>query len=101
MPFAIGFIALLICGIAPRMLPSFSGGHIVSPRLVSATLWLGNSAAALRVGSSLLASFLPSAQGYAPFLLGLSDPCGLVLAICLVINLWPTLHSSTQVGSKG
>jgi uncharacterized protein involved in response to NO len=35
--FAIGFIALLICGIAPRMLPSFSGGKIVSPKLVSAT----------------------------------------------------------------
>lgn len=33
--FAIGFIALLICGIAPRMLPSFSGGKIVSPSLVS------------------------------------------------------------------
>ena len=101
--FAIGFIALLICGIAPRMLPSFSGSNIVSPRLVSATLWLGNSAAALRVGSSLLASFLPGAQGYAldTLLLGLSGPCGLALAICLAINLWPTLHSSTPVGSRG
>ncbi|HEV2661349.1 MAG TPA: hypothetical protein VGU68_12155, partial [Ktedonobacteraceae bacterium] len=93
--FAIGFIALLICGIAPRMLPSFSGGHIVSPRLVSATLWLGNIAAALRVGSVLLASVLPGAQD--TFLLGLSGPCGLALAI----NLWPTLHSSILVGSKG
>lgn len=96
--FAIGFIALLICGIAPRMLPSFSGGKIVSPRLVSATLWLGNAAALLRVGSPLLAPLFPGTLGYTlnTFLLGLSGPCGLALAICLAINLWPTVHSSPQ-----
>ncbi|HEU5347661.1 MAG TPA: hypothetical protein VFU63_03515, partial [Ktedonobacterales bacterium] len=40
---ALGFIALLICGIAPRMVPGFSGGRILSAKLVTATLWLGNS----------------------------------------------------------
>ncbi len=30
---AVGFITLLICGIAPRMLPGFSGGNIASPAL--------------------------------------------------------------------
>lgn len=77
--FALGFLALLICGIAPRMLPSFSGGTIVSPKLVSATLWLGNSAAVLRVGSLLFASLLGSAIHL--FLFGLSGPCGLALAL--------------------
>jgi hypothetical protein len=88
--FALGFIALLICGVAPRMLPSFSGGRILSPRLVSATLWLGNSAALLRVGSLLLSPLLGSSLSL--FLFGLSGPCGLALAICLPINLWPTLR---------
>src|ERR1051326_7015109 len=76
--FAIGFIALLICGIAPRMLPSFSGRHIASPRLVSATLWLGNAAALLRVGSILLAPFFPSTRGSTvdTFLFSLSGPFG-------------------------
>jgi uncharacterized protein involved in response to NO len=94
--FALGFIALLICGIAPRMLPGFSGGRIVSPKLVSATLWLGNIAAVLRVGSVLLAPLLAGVQGSTidTMLLGLSGPCGLALAICLVINLWPALRSS-------
>ena len=94
--FALGFIALLICGIAPRMLPGFSSGKIVSPKLVSATLWLGNAAAILRVGSVLLAPLFAGTQGSAidTFLLGLSGPCGLALAICLAINLWPTLCSS-------
>jgi uncharacterized protein involved in response to NO len=98
--FAIGFIALLICGIAPRMLPGFSGGHIVTPGLVRATLWLGNLAAILRVSSILLAPWLghtvpqtASIHAYSldSLLFGLSGPIGLALAICLTINLWPTL----------
>jgi len=96
--FAIGFIALLICGIAPRMLPSFSGGKIVSPSLVSATLWLGNAAAVLRVGSLLFTPLFAGTRGFAidTFLFSLSGPCGLALAICLAINLWPTLRSSPR-----
>jgi len=96
--FAIGFIALLICGIAPRMLPGFSGRKIVSPSLVSATLWLGNAAAVLRVGSILFAPFFAGTQGFAidTFLFSLSGPLGLALAICLAINLWPTLHASPR-----
>lgn len=93
--FAIGFIALLICGIAPRMLPSFSGRHIASPRLVSATLWLGNVAALLRVGSILVAPLFPGTLGNTidSFLFSLSGPFGLALAICLAINLWPLLRT--------
>ena len=89
--FAIGFIALMICGVAPRMLPGFSGGAIVSPALVHATPWLGNSAAALRVGS-LLARFTGIGQALDAAAFGLSGPVGLALAICLAVNLWPALR---------
>ncbi len=92
---AIGFIALLICGIAPRMVPGFSGGHILSAKLVTATLWLGNSAALLRVGSLLIAPLLdalgPAGAFVDSLLFGLSGPLGLALAICLAVNLWPAL----------
>ncbi len=96
--FALGFIALLICGIAPRMVPSFSGGKMLSPRLVSATLWLGNIATLLRVGSLLLAPLFVTTQGFAieTFLFSLSGPCGLALALCLAINLWPALRSPAR-----
>lgn len=91
----VGFITLLICGIAPRMIPGFSGGKIASPGLVRATLWLGNTAALLRVGSLLLATLLvvSSLAGYTLYsiLFGLSGPIGLALAICLAINLWPAI----------
>lgn len=91
----VGFITLLICGISPRMVPGFSGGKIASPALVSATLWLGNTAAFLRVGSLLLAPVLAplSIAGFSLYsiLFGLSGPVGLALAICLAVNLWPAL----------
>ena len=93
---AVGFVTLLICGISPRMIPGFSGGKIASPGLVSATLWLGNTAALLRVGSLLLATILAtmSFAGGSLFtiLFGLSGPAGLALAICLLVNLWPALR---------
>jgi uncharacterized protein involved in response to NO len=92
---ALGFIALLICGISPRMVPGFSGGRILSPALVVATLWLGNAAALLRVGSLLLAPALaatgPAGAGVDALAFGLSGPVGLALAICLAVNLWPAI----------
>lgn len=97
---AVGFIALLICGVAPRMVPGFSGGRIASPRLVSATLWLGNGAALLRVGSLLAAPALAALGGFGTTLdqvaFGLSGPTGLALAICLAVNLWPAIWPTPQ-----
>jgi uncharacterized protein involved in response to NO len=85
--FAVGFITLLICGIATRMIPSFSSKAIRSPRLVTAILLLGNLAALLRVGSLLLAPVLPGSE----FFFAVSGPTGLALVLCLTVNLWPAL----------
>lgn len=97
---AVGFITLLICGISPRMIPGFSGGKIASPALVAATLWLGNTAALLRVGSLLLATALATISfaggSLYSILFGLSGPFGLALAICLALNLWPALWPKAQ-----
>lgn len=92
--FALGFIALLLCGIAPRMVPGFSGSKIASPKLVSATFWLGNLAAVLRIGSLLFDSLLTQLHMSTldTLLFGLSGPCGLALSICLAVNLWPALR---------
>jgi uncharacterized protein involved in response to NO len=92
---AIGFLAMLLCGISVRMIPGFSGGHIRSAQLVAATLWLGNAAALLRVGSIILTPWLAGFGSggllTAQVLFGLSGPCGLALAICLLVNLQPAL----------
>lgn len=90
----IGFISLLICGLAPRMLPGFSGGTIRSAKLVRATLWLGNLAALFRVGSLVLAPWLMvGTLNLGQIAFGGSGVLGLALAICLACNLWPALHS--------
>ncbi len=85
--FAVGFITLLICGIAVRLVPGFSSKVIRSPHLVTATLILGNLAVLLRVGSLLLAPLLPGFELY----FALSGPIGLALILCLTVNLWPAL----------
>jgi uncharacterized protein involved in response to NO len=100
--FTIGFISLLICGIAPRMLPGFAGGTIRSGRLVSATLWLGNLAALFRVGSLLFAPWLVLGTfDLGQIIFGCSGILGLALAICLACNLWPALRpTKNQVAAQ-
>jgi hypothetical protein len=85
--FAVGFITLLICGIAVRLVPGFSSKMIRSPELVTVTLVLGNVAALLRVGPLVLAPVLPDSA----FFFALSGPVGLALVLCLTVNLWPAL----------
>jgi len=87
----IGFISLLLAGISPRLVTAFSGGSIATARLVTATLWLGNLAAVLRVGSVLSLPLLGSESIIYNVLFGLSGPLGLALATCLAINIWPAL----------
>ena len=82
------------------MVTGFSGGRITSPKLVLATLWLGNIAALLRIGSLLAAPLLTSIQSAGVSLysiaFGLSGPIGLALSICLLVNLWPALKSAKR-----
>ncbi len=102
---AVGFIALLLGGVSVRMIPGFSGGSIATPRLVTALLWLGNSAALLRVGSLLIAPALASmGSGGAALdsaLFGVSGPIGLTYAICLAITLWPALPLKPRASAAG
>jgi hypothetical protein len=96
---ALGFLTLLICGIAPRMLSGFSGGSIRSAGVVTATLWLGNAAALLRLSAFWLPPLLGDGTAFQAALFGLSGPLGLALITCLAINLWPatrTTYASTS-----
>ncbi len=84
----VGFITLLIFGMATRMLPGFSGkSRIASPRLVLATFWFGNLAALFRVAPL----FAPSIAG-ANLALGSSGALGWLAVACLAANLWRTMR---------
>ena len=81
------------------MLPGFSGGTIRSAKLVSATLWLGDIAALLRVGSLLLAPWLTIGHlNLGQYAFGYSGILGLALALCLAVNLWPALRPARASG---
>jgi len=85
---AVGFITLLIFGMAARMLPGFSGkNRVASTRLVLATFWLGNLAAFTRV-VPLLAPGFPGGD----LALGSSGAIGWLAVACLTVNLGRTLR---------
>lgn len=84
----VGFITLLIFGMAARMLPGFSGkDRVASTRLVMATFWLGNLAALCRV-APLAVPDLFSAQ----IALAISGVIGWLAVLCLGVNLWMTFR---------
>ncbi len=82
----IGFVSMLIFGMAARMLPGFSGKtQVASTRLVLATFWLGNAATLFRV-APLFAPDVPLLR----IALGSSGLIGWLAAACLAINLYWT-----------
>jgi hypothetical protein len=94
---ALGFVTLLICGIAPRMLAGFSGASIRSAALVTATLWLGNAALILRLSVYWLPPLVGNGTALQAALFGASGPLGLALITCLAINLWPATRDMPQL----
>ncbi len=96
--YLLGFITLLIFGVAARMLPGFLKQKAVAfPALVEVTFWFGNAAAVCRVLPPLLPSLLfdrvPASAWVAGTAFALSGPLGLCAVICLAVNLGRTMAS--------
>jgi uncharacterized membrane protein YeiB len=93
--YVLGFITLLIFGVAVRMLPGLlNQRRVASPGLVAATFWLGNAAVLCRV---LLVGMpprvwlaVPSAVTGARTAYAVSGILGLAAVFCLAANLWRT-----------
>jgi hypothetical protein len=98
----VGFVMLLIFGVGQRMLPGFAGSELRSPRLVTATLWLGNGAAFLRVFPVLVDPWLDALSlpdWIAPMLrgaFGISGPLALAALLCFTLNLGHLLRGSPR-----
>jgi hypothetical protein len=93
--YLMGFISLLIFGMAVRMLPGFMHKRrVASPALVEATFWLGNVAVLCRVALFLLPprllSLLPGLSLGARMAFALSGLFGLAAVLALAVNLWLT-----------
>jgi len=97
--FLVGFITLLILGMAVRMIPGFLGRKkIAGAQLVGATFWLGNAAAVCRVVPLVLPLKLfeaipvltPLSQGA----FALSGILGMAAVGCLAVNLLRTVKDA-------
>ncbi|MBI3913391.1 MAG: NnrS family protein [Chloroflexi bacterium] len=90
----IGFISLMIFGMAARLAPGFSGKtRLAHPRLVAATFFLGNLAAFFRV-----APLFFSGSDFAALLLAPSGAFGWLAVAGLAYNLVRTFRLETRAG---
>lgn len=90
-----GFVTLLILGMGVRLLPGFAGRRPASPRLVEATVWLGNGAALLRLVPLLVLPWGLFGTDRAPVLaaaLGLAGLLAWLAVGCLALNLARTFR---------
>ncbi len=91
----LGFISLLIFGVAVRMLPGLlHKRRVASPGLVAATFWLGNAAVICRIflvaAPAALWQIFPGLVGSGRIAFALSGAFGLAAVGCLAANLWRT-----------
>lgn len=85
----VGFIALLILALGPRMLPSFlNGRELYSTRWMAASLWLLSTGCALRVSSEAIAYSL---GGSAWNLLPVSAYLEFAGVLAFVVNMAATM----------
>jgi hypothetical protein len=91
----LGFVTLLIFGMAVRMLPGFLAQRRVAyPALVEATFWLGNTAVVSRilpfVVPPAILQQVPGLALIAQIAFGVSGLLGFAAVWCLACNLWQT-----------
>lgn len=88
----VGFITLLIFGMAARMAPGFSGRRgVAHPELVVWLFYLGNLAAILRV----VPTFFPQSK-IALMLWGMSGFIGWCAVLVLAVIMWGTFHRTSD-----
>lgn len=90
----LGFVSMMIYGVAYHVMPRFTGNAIHSVTIAVAQLWLAN------VGLALLAAgFAVRAHGERTsiYLLAVGGVMGAVAAYCFIYNIWRTLEGSPPV----
>jgi uncharacterized protein involved in response to NO len=99
--YLLGFISLLIFGMAVRMVPGFlKKRRIAVPALVTATFWLGNTATISRLliylVPTVLARWIPGLVWFTRMMLAFSGLLALAAVGCLALNLWRTHTQSSR-----
>ncbi len=87
----LGFVSMMIFGVAYHVIPRFSGAPLRSPRLALAHFWVANAGLALLVSGWLARPWLPGAGAIA---LGTGAVASAVGAFLFIGNIWRTLDAA-------
>ncbi|HEX7049531.1 MAG TPA: hypothetical protein VF188_04910 [Longimicrobiales bacterium] len=92
----LGFVSMMIFGVAYHVIPRFAGTPLHSRRLAALHVWVANAGLALLVGGWILRASLPGA-GMAVLRAGAAVSA--VGAGLFVYNLWRTLDASATAAA--
>ena len=84
----LGFVSMMIFGVAYHVMPRFSGTPLSSRRLAMAHLWIANVGLAGMVGGWIVRPGLP---GVGAPLLGIGAVASATGAFLFITNIWRTL----------
>ena len=90
----LGFVSMMIFGVAYHVLPRFSGRPLTSPKLAMAHVWVANLGLIGQVGGFILRPQF-GAPGMA--LVGIGGTFSALGAFFFIYNIWTTLGSRDQL----
>jgi cbb3-type cytochrome oxidase subunit 1 len=93
----LGFVSMMIFGVAYHVIPRFSGRPLHAPRLAAAHLWVANAGLAGMVAGFILRVYAGRAG---TVLLGAGAALSAAGAFCFIYNLWRTLPAPVPSASR-
>lgn len=93
----LGFVSMMIFGVAYHVLPRFTGRPLHNPRLAALHVWLANTGLALMVTGWLARPHLAGAG----ILIGIGGITAGAGAFAFIYNIWKTLDAAAVVTLAG
>jgi heme/copper-type cytochrome/quinol oxidase subunit 1 len=87
----LGFVTMMIYGVAYHVIPRFVGFELHSKPLAGAHWWVANAGLALMVAGFMLTPHFGAAGRAGPPLLAAGGTLSAIGAYCFILNLWRTL----------
>jgi heme/copper-type cytochrome/quinol oxidase subunit 1 len=94
----LGFVSMMIFGVAYHVIPRFSGSPLASRRNAGLHVWVANAGLALMVGGFMLRIHEAAIGGFMLRAGGVLSATGIAL---FITNIWQTLNKSGMVGIHG